>query len=166
MIFRGTLFLIGLIVLVSASFAMAEEITGNLTVNTTEVTGAIASNQSAPGTSSDEALMNLALDARAYALENGRMAAISAFSDKASFIKGGMYVTAYDLKGVLLADPYQSDKIGTSFIMNDHDAGLVRQLSDLAKSGGGILKPAESVGILYYTLDVDGSWWLVAVSGR
>ncbi len=75
-------------------------------------------------------------------------------------------MTAYDPKGVLLADPYRIDKIGSSFIVDDHDAGLIRRLSDLAQSGGGIIKQQETGGISYYTLDVDGSWWIVAVSGR
>ena len=145
---------------------MAAETAGNLTANTSENASFSSSNQSAPAVGSDEALMMLAQGARSYALENGKMAATSAFSDQASFVKSGMYVTAYDTKGVLLADPFKAGQIGSSFIVDDHDAGLVRQLRDLAISGGGILKPEAPGGLSYYALDVDGSWWLVAVSGR
>jgi len=164
--FRLTLFLVALFVLFGAGVMTAEETTGNLTANTTNDTAAEASNQSVPSIGADEALMNLALDARSYALENGKVAAISAFSDKNSFVKDEIYVTAYDQKGVLLADPYQSDKIGSSFISDDHDAGLIRQLRDQAKSGGGLFTQNASAGISYYTCDVDGNWWLAAVSGH
>lgn len=142
----------------------AEEPAANATSNTSEQASVSESNQTS-SISPDEALMNLALDARTYALENGKLAAISAFSDQASFIRNGMHISAYDMKGVLLADPYRSGEVGTSFIADDHDAGLVRQLRDLSESGGGIFRHQES-GISYYALDVDGSWWLVAVSGR
>lgn len=164
--FRSTILLTGLILIVSTGCVMAEETAGNLTADISENTSVTASNQSAPAAVSDEALMNLALNARSYALENGTMAATSAFSDQASFVKDGMYVSAYDTRGVLLADPFKGGQIGSPFITDDHDAGLVRQLRDLANSGGGIFKPEGSGGLSYYALDVDGSWWLVAVSGR
>lgn len=124
--FRSTILLIGLIVVVSTGHVIAQNTTGNPDVNTTEGAWISVSNQSVQSSGSDEALMNLAFDARAYALENGKMAASSAFSDRASFIRNGMYISAYDPKGVLLADPYQSDKIGTSYILDDHDAGTIR----------------------------------------
>ena len=118
-------------------------------------------------TGDQESLMNLALDAKAYALENGKATALSAFSDKATFVRNGMYVSAYNQSGVLLADPYQTDKIGTSFIAPDHDTGIVRQLRDLAQSGGGLLTPemTDTKGVSYYATDIDGGWWIVAVSG-
>ena len=164
--FRSTFFLMGLILVVSSGHVLSENTTGKPGVNATVVPGTGLINLSVGSSGSDEALMNLAFDARAYALEDGKMAATSAFSDHATFIRNGMFVVAYDRKGVLLADPYQSDKIGTSFIVDDHDAGLIRQLSDIARTGGGILKPEGSGGVSYYSLDVDGSWWLAAVSGH
>ena len=43
--------------------------------------------------------MNLALDAKAYALENGKATAVSAFSDKATFVRNGMHISAYNQSG-------------------------------------------------------------------
>jgi hypothetical protein len=123
---------------------------------------------STTATSAQEALMNLALDAKAYALENGRATALSAFSDKATFVRNEMYISAYNQSGVLLADPYRADKIGTTFITEEHDTGIVRQLKDLAQSGGGILTPemTDTKGLTYYATDIDGGWWIVATSGN
>lgn len=127
---------------------------------------AVASNGSSTATSTQEALMNLALDAKAYALENGKATALSAFSDKATFVRDGMYISAYNQSGVLLADPNHPEKIGTPFITDEHDTGIVRQLKDLAQSGGGILTPemADTKGLTYFAEDIDGSWWIVATS--
>jgi len=130
-------------------------------------TSVVTDTPQSAATSAQEALMNLALDAKAYALENGKATALSAFSDKATFVRNGMYISAYNQSGVLLADPYQTDKIGTSFIAPDHDTGIVRQLRDLAQSGGGMLTPemTDTKGLSYYPADIDGGWWIVAVSG-
>lgn len=127
----------------------------------------VASNgSSSTATSTQEALMNLALDAKAYALENGKATALSAFSDKATFIRNGMFISAYNQSGVLLADPNHPEKIGTPFITEEHDTGIVRQLKDLAQSGGGILTPemTDTKGLTYFAEDIDGSWWIVATS--
>ncbi|PWR71444.1 hypothetical protein [Methanospirillum lacunae] len=134
-----------------------------------EDSAATSSNiSSAVTTGAQEALMNLALDAKAYALENGKTTALSAFSDKATFVRNGMYISAYNQSGVLLSDPYRADKIGTSFITEEHDTGIVRQLKDLAQSGGGILTPemTDTKGLTYYATDIDGGWWIVATSGN
>lgn len=132
--------------------------------NVTVSNGTVAAQTVQP----NEALMNLARDARAYALENGKMTAKSAFSDQASFVRGTMHIAAYDTKGVLLADPFRPEKIGTSGITDDHDTGIVRQLRDIAQAGGGFLESnaTETSGLSYYVLDIDGSWWLVAISGK
>lgn len=126
-----------------------------------------ASNQSSLSAGAQEALMNLALDARAYALENGKMTALSAFSDKATFVRNGMYISAYNQSGVLLADPFRTERIGTTLISDNHDNGIVSQLRDLAQSGGGILTPSmtDTGGVSYYAIAVDGGWWIVATSG-
>lgn len=163
---RSTLHTFIVILIISSSYALAENATANSTPGINGIQNASA-NQSVQDIESLEALMNLALDARSYALENGKLAAMSAFSDQTSFIRNGMYISAYDLNGVLLADPFKAGQIGTAFIVDDHDAGIIRQLRDIALSGGGIMTPDVSGnGISYYVLDVDGGWWITAASTR
>ena len=163
---RSTLHAFIVILIISCGYALAENATENSTPGINGIPNA-STNQSILNNESLEALMNLALDARSYALENGNLAAISAFSDQTSFIRNGMYISAYDMRGVLLADPFKTGQIGTAFIADDHDAGIIRQLRDIAQSGGGIMTPDVSGnGISYYVLDVDGGWWIAAASGR
>ena len=54
------------------------------------------------------------------------------------------------------------------FITEEHDTGIVRQLKDLAQSGGGILTPemTDTKGLTYFAEDIDGSWWIVATSTK
>ena len=155
---------IGMFLGILISIAIISGAAANQTANSSEENATVIGDTA----NTSEALMNLALEARAYALENGKLAAKWAFSDQASFVKDSMYITAYDTKGVLLADPFNPGKIGTKEITDDHDTGIVRQLRDIAQSGGGMLAGnlTESGGRSYYALDIDGSWWLVAVSGR
>lgn len=147
------------VMLIFSGCAVAEGSSGSPTAG--------ASNQTSVSTSGPEALMNLALDAKAYALQNGKATALSAFSDQATFVRNGMYISAYNQSGRLLADPFRADKIGTTFITGDHDAGIVRQLRDLAQSGGGILTPDmnSTGGVSYYAESIDGGWWITATSG-
>lgn len=116
---------------------------------------------------SDESLMNLVIRARDYALENGKMAALSAFSDRTTFFGNGMYVIAADMNGVILADPIQPLKVGTCAISHDHDTGIIMRLCDCAGSGGGLMEiESEKKPVAWYVCPVDESWWIAAVSGN
>lgn len=161
---RFSLYIFILILLITGSSSLAESASGNESLNTLTNT---TLNLTVPDLTPDEKLLILAQEAQRYALDNGKLAALSAFSDKSSFVRDGMYIAAYDWRGVLLADPYQGDRIGTLSIADDHDNGIVRHLRDLAQSGGGILTAgASGDGITYYASRVDGSWWIAAASGR
>ncbi|HWQ66416.1 MAG TPA: hypothetical protein VN372_06060 [Methanospirillum sp.] len=159
--------IITLVMILSVSSVWAED--NGLLLNNTSMNASITITPEQNLTPTQgELLMNLAQEARSYALENGRVAALSAFSDKATFVRGDMYITAYDPKGTLLADPFNQASIGSSCIGDDHDTGIVRQLRDLAQSGGGIMTPEMSgvAGKTYYVHDIDGSWWMAAVLGK
>lgn len=163
---RFTLYSILIILIIGTGYCLAD-VTGNLTHVTSGTSTNSTDLQSETNVTPGEELLNFALDARAYALENGKMAAISSFSDKSSYIRNGMYIAAYDYKGVLLADPYQSDKVGSICITDDHDPGIVRQLRDLAQAGGGMLTTGENgTPVSYYVCKIDGRWWIAAASGR
>ena len=106
--------------------------------------------------------MNLAFDAREYALENGKEKAVTVFSDKAGiFSANGSHIVAFDINGVLLADPSSPGDVGSRFITDDHDPGLVRVMRDLAASGGGLYSEPAS-GNYWFVSDIDGSWWICA----
>ena len=133
----------------------------NTVSNTTNTT-----NQSTPlgipTISPTEQLMNRAFEARVFALEHGKEAALSEFSNPSStFCTDGMYICAYGSDGILLADVTRNSEVGSRFIADDHDAGQVRQMRDLATTGGGLYSDTKT-GASYYVLDVDGSWWICA----
>jgi len=118
-------------------------------------------------TESDESLMNLAFRAREYAMENGKLAALSAFSDRATFFGGGMYVIAGGMDGVILADPIQSAAVGTCAISHDHDTGIIARLCDCAVSGGGLFITESGKGaVSWYVCPVDVTWWVAAVAAN
>ncbi len=118
-------------------------------------------------TESGEALMNLAFRAREYALENGKLAAVSAFSDRATFFGDGMYVIAGGMDGVILADPIQSVTVGTCAFSHDHDTGIIGRLCDCAGSGGGLfISKSGNDTVTWYVCPVDVTWWVAAVAGN
>ncbi|HPP77708.1 hypothetical protein [Methanospirillum sp.] len=129
--------------------------TNNTTVNQTEST-------LAPVISPQENLMNYAFEARAFALEKGKETALAEFSNPAGqFARDGKIIRAYDTDGVLLADCTRPGDIGSRFITDDHDAGQIRQMRDLANTGGGLYVDAAT-GNYWFVADIDGSWWICA----
>lgn len=119
-----------------------------------------------PDISPQEKLMNRAFEARAFALEKGKDAALAAFSDPAGQLNTeGMVILAYDTDGVLLADSTRPGDIGSRFIADDHDAGQIRMMRDLATTGGGLYIDAAT-GNYWFVSDIDGSWWICAAISR
>jgi len=115
--------------------------------------------------SPQERLMNLAFDARVFALENGKESAVAEFSNiSGRFVRDGGSIMAYSMDGVLLADSKRSGDIGSRFIADDHDSGMVRLMRDLATTGGGLFTDPAS-GKYWFVSDIDGSWWICAGPG-
>lgn len=113
-----------------------------------------------------EKLMNLAFEARAFALEIGKNQAIAEFSSPSGqFHKDGMYIIAYAADGILLADSKRPGDIGSRFITDDHDSGQVRLMRDLASTGGGLFTDPKT-GDFWFVSDVDGSWWICAATEK
>ena len=109
-----------------------------------------------------EKLMNLALKARSFALENEKSEVLAEFSNPSGlFCSDGIMISAYDDNGILLADCARHGDIGSRFISDDHDSGQVRLMRDLSTTGGGLFTDAAS-GKFWFVADVDGSWWICA----
>jgi cytochrome c len=112
--------------------------------------------------------VNKAVD---YAKKNGKEKALKEFMNKkGAFVKGELYIYAYDFKGTVIAHGGQPDLVGKNLIdMKDKNGVMVIQgLIKLAKSGGGWLKylwpnPLDNNKIepkLGYAKKVDDTWWL------
>ncbi len=120
----------------------------------------------------DQDLLQLVDDAKVYAQENGREKAVAGFNDlNGSFVKGDLYIFAYDYNGTVLSWPYQPGEVGanrfdvTDPVGNHH----VREFLSTAKSGGGIVdyysvNPFTNKTDLKisYVTDIDGTWMIGA----
>jgi signal transduction histidine kinase len=120
-----------------------------------------------------EELMAFVNQARDLVLKDGQDKALQAFNDpKGEFVKGGLYIIAYDFNGTRLAHPYESEMLGEN-VLNATDINGVaigRNLYDVAKRGEGFTyyiwpNPAHSNATelkLTYVLKVNDGLWLGA----
>jgi len=120
---------------------------------------------------SNETLVTFVESAVEYAREHGKEKALAEFSDpNGSFVRGELYIYAYDFNNVALAHPFDPDKIGVSR-MDELDAfgnPYTRQFIDAAKNGSGFVRfyyinPAHNRTVeskLGYVMKVDEDWWL------
>jgi len=108
-----------------------------------------------------------------YAEENGKDKALQAFNDRnGSFVRGNLYVFAYDYNGTALSLPYQPNLVGSNRIdaVDLNGVHFVQTCIDQAKRGNGYLyyiyaNPAKNMTQelkLGYVRNVDGNWWLGA----
>ncbi|HWQ19528.1 MAG TPA: cache domain-containing protein [Methanotrichaceae archaeon] len=122
---------------------------------------------------SRDELVALVEQAQKYAIDNGKENALKAFNDKnGQFIKGDLYIFAYDFDGNVLALPYQPELIGKNRmdLQDPNGISFVQDSADIARSGSGFTyyiyaNPAENMAEmlkLSYITKVDDTWWLGA----
>jgi cytochrome c len=116
-------------------------------------------------------LVSFVESAVAYARENGKEKALDEFSNKTgSFVRGKLYIYAYDFNGTNIAHPFKSDWIGKNKINQTDSNGVsyIKNLIQVAKEGKGFTyfifpNPAHDnrdefkIG---YAMKVDDTWWL------
>jgi len=112
-------------------------------------------------------------EARDYALKNGKDEALQVFGDpKGEFVRGDLYVFAFDFQGNVLSLPVQPNLVGTNRLeaKDSNGVAFTRDNLDLARTGSGQtyylyphpLKDMEEMLKLSYATKVDDSWWLAA----
>jgi polar amino acid transport system substrate-binding protein len=112
-------------------------------------------------------------EAKDYALKNGRDEALKAFNDpKGQFVRGDLYVFAYDFLGKTLSLPFQPELVG-QYLTNSTDPNGIayrRNGLTLARTGSGehyyiYPNPADDMRPdlkLSYVAKVDDDWYLGA----
>ncbi|OPX69030.1 MAG: Cache domain protein [Methanoregulaceae archaeon PtaB.Bin056] len=117
------------------------------------------------------AFVNEAVD---FAREAGKEQAVAAFRDpEGQFIRGELYVIAYDFNETNLAHPYAPWLEGLILThYTDQDAvATIAHLSDIAERGGGFTHTTQKIPVaetwvfapkLHYVLPVDETWWISA----
>lgn len=118
---------------------------------------------------SNETLVAFVDSAVTYVQANGEDAALKEFSNpKGKFIRGELYIFAYDFNGTTLAHPVNPEKIGVNRL-NEGEIGLfLRNMSAVAANGSGFyrfnyINPAHNRTLeskLGYGKKVDENWWL------
>ena len=112
-------------------------------------------------------------EAIAYANTSGKDSAISEFNNvNGTFVRGNLYIYAFDYNGTTLALPYQPEMIGKdlSGLQDPYGVNYTRVETLLAKQGGGFIfyhyyNPARNMTLepkMSYVQKVDDAWWLGA----
>jgi signal transduction histidine kinase len=129
--------------------------------------------QAAPATqptyTSNETLVSFVDSAVTYVKTHGKEQALSEFSNpKGSFIRGELYIYAYDFNGTTLAHPVNPEAIGKK--REGANGIFVKEFSDVIRNGNGsgfyplvYLNPAHNRALetkLGYGVQVDDTWWL------
>jgi signal transduction histidine kinase len=119
-----------------------------------------------------EKLIAFVNEAKDFVLENGQDKALEVFNDpKGEFVRGGLYIIAYDFNGTSLAHPYEPEMIGKNVLnlTDSNGVALKRNMRDVARRGGFTYyiwpNPAQSNAEelkLTYVLKVDEGLWLGA----
>jgi cytochrome c len=128
-------------------------------------------NASLNDSSSKTELISFVESALAYAQEKGKDKALAEFSNKTgSFVRGDLYVYAYDFNGTNIAHPFKPDWIGKNKLNETDSNGvpLVRSALNVAKEGKGftyVIFPNPAHGNrdefkILYVMKVDDNWWL------
>lgn len=118
----------------------------------------------------DSELRRFVDDARAYAQQVGREKAVLTFNDvEGPFVRGELYIFAYDYNGTVLSWPYHPDQVGSNRLNATDPVGNhhVKEFLDVAKRGGGMvdyysenpLTNRSDLKISYVT-DIDGTWMI------
>lgn len=120
---------------------------------------------------SNETLVAFVESAVAYVRENGREKALDEFNDpNGSFVRGELYIYAYDFNGTTLAHPVNPEKVGVNRV-NETEGGVgafLVMMSDAVRNGDGFgriayINPMRNRTLeskLAYGMRVDEDWWL------
>ena len=106
-----------------------------------------------------------------YADMHGREAALLAFNDpNGSFVKGDLYIFAYEEDGTTLALPFEPDQIGTSrYDLQDGEGRyFIREIIETGLAGGGFVRylyanPADTFAVepkISYVMKGGDGWVL------
>jgi polar amino acid transport system substrate-binding protein len=119
----------------------------------------------------NETLVAFVKEAVAFARTNGKVAALAEFSNpKGTFVRGELYIYAYDFNSTTLAHPFSPEKIGVNRKFERDALGnfYAQGFIDAVNDGSGYLwfyyiNPVHNNAIekkLGYVAKVDDNWWL------
>jgi len=118
-----------------------------------------------------EELVAFVDSAVAYAHAMGKERALDEFSNpNGSFVRGELYIYAYDFNGLTIAHPFNPEKIGINRLDEKDAKGnlFIKNLRDMAQNGSGFvtfyyINPAHNRTVeqkLGYVKKAGNDWWL------
>lgn len=120
---------------------------------------------------SNETLVAFVEDAVAYVQENGKEGALEEFNNpEGLFIRGELYIYAYDFNGTTLAHPVNPEKVGVNRLNETEDGvgAFLVAMNEAIRSGENFhrieyINPPHNRTLeskLTYAVQVDDDWWL------
>lgn len=157
--------LTSLILLLCATFFIMQSVSAR------DESSIAVSNASLGASFNKTELVSFVDSAVAYAQKNGRDRAFKEFSNKTGlFVRGDLYIYAYDFNGTCLAHPFKTDWIGKNKLNETDSNGVpfIKNLINVARSGRGFtyfIFPNPAHGgrdefKIAYVMKVDNNWWL------
>jgi polar amino acid transport system substrate-binding protein len=120
----------------------------------------------------DPGLREFIAGAKTFATENGRNIAAAEFNNRSGrFIRGDLYIFAYDYNGTVLAWPYRPDQIGVNRHNETDPVGThhIQAMIAAARNGSGMVdyysvnpRTNRTDLKISFVTDVDGSWFIGA----
>jgi len=124
-------------------------------------------NAAAVNVTANETLVAFVHEAAAYAKTHGRQAALDAFSDRnKTFVRGDLYIYAYDFNGTTLAHPVNPEAVGKK--REGANGVFVTEMGNVVRNGSGFypfvyVNPVHNLTLetkLGYGVKIDDTWWL------
>lgn len=112
--------------------------------------------------------------AATFARAAGKEQAAAAFRDPGGpFIRGELYIIAYDFNETNIAHPYAPwlEGLILTHYTDQDTVATIAELADIAQRGGGFAHTTQKIPVngrwifapkLHYVLPVDGTWWISA----
>jgi signal transduction histidine kinase len=118
---------------------------------------------------SNETLVAFVESAAAYVKTNGKEKALAEFNNpNGSFIRGELYIYAYDFNGTTLAHPVNPEKVGVNRLDEGDTGTYLRGTIDAVRNGSGFYRiqyvnPTHNRTLeskLVYGVSIDDDWLL------
>jgi cytochrome c len=118
---------------------------------------------------SNETLVAFVESAAAYVKTNGKEKALAEFNNpNGSFVRGELYIYAYDFNGTTLAHPVDPEKVGVNRLDEGETGTFLRGTIDAVRNGSGFylikyVNPTHNRTLeskLVYGVKIDDDWWL------
>lgn len=115
----------------------------------------------------NETMVAFVNEAVAYAKTQGREAALAKFSDRnGTFVRGELYIYAYDFNGTTLAHPVNPEAVGKK--REGANGVFVTEMGNVVRNGSGFypfvyVNPLHNRTLetkLGYGVKIDDTWWL------